>query len=111
MKSFRQFGEDGVAEQLDEGSFVRAGAVAGWAAKAKKEGDAAARSFAAGKQALNRKTTNESIEARLARLDAVLAKTLEGMEHMRGQIGAGIAANVSAHLLNNGKKAGGRRKR
>ena len=79
--------------------------------KARKEGDAAARAFAAGKQALSRKSPNESIEARLARIDAVLANALEGMEHMRGQIGAGIAANVAAHLLNNGKKAGSRQKR
>ena len=110
MKRFRQFEEDVSAEQLDEGSFVRTGAVAGWAAKSKKEGDAAARSFAAGKQVLARKTPNESIEAHLARLEAGLAQALQGMEHMRAQIGAGVAANVSAHLLS-GKQAGGRRKR
>lgn len=114
MKKFREMRSEttqpeDATENLEE-SFLRSGAVLSYASKSKASGKKAEQAFARGSQSLNGNLPNQTIEVRLAHLENATAEMLDGLKHLRHQIGAGIAANVSAHLLS-AKKQSTRRRR
>ena len=101
MKSFQSF-----QVELDE-KFVRAGAVAAYGMKSRREGNAAVQSYRRGQQALRKGGSDVDIEGRIKRIEQALDHLLDGLVKQRQQIGAGVAVDVAGHMLT--AKARGRR--
>lgn len=96
MKSFDQFLAE--QEQLEEG-LVRVGAITSYGAQSRKYGDEAVRAFRNGQQALRAVTREETVEARLERIENALEALFDGLMAQRKQIGAGVAVDVAGHML------------
>ena len=101
MKSFQS-----LQIELDE-RVVRAGAVAAFGLKSRREGNAAVQSYRRGQQALRKGGSDVSVEQRLARIESALDHLLDGLVKQRAQIGSGVAVDVAGHTL--AAKARGRR--
>jgi hypothetical protein len=84
--------------ELDE-NFVRAGAVAAYGMKSRREGDAAVQAYKIAKQRLRDGGRDVSVEQRLARIEAALDALLDGLVKQRAQIGSGVAVDVAGHTL------------
>ena len=93
MKSFQSF-----QVELDE-KFVRAGAVAAYGMKSRREGDAAVQAYKIAKQRLRDGGRDVSVEQRLARIEGALDALLDGLMKQRAQIGSGVALDVAGHTL------------
>ena len=93
MKSFQS-----LQVELDE-KFVRAGAVAAYGMKSRREGDAAVQAYKIAKQRLRDGGRDVSVEQRLARIEAALDALLDGLVKQRAQIGSGVAVDVAGHTL------------
>jgi hypothetical protein len=91
---------------LDE-KFVRAGAVAAYGMKSRREGNAAVQSYRRGQQALRKGGSDVDIEGRIKRIEQALDHLLDGLVKQRKQIGSGVAVDVAGHTLT--AKARGRR--
>lgn len=96
VKSFSEYIQD--CDTLNEG-VIRSGAIATYGARARSDGDKALRAYDEGKRALRSKTGDGGLEERLDRLETALEALFDGLKHQRGQIGNGVAASVSGHLL------------
>ena len=93
MKSFQSF-------QVELGeTFVRAGAVAAYGMKSRREGDAAVQSYRRGQQALRKGGSDVDIEGRIKRIEQALDHLLDGLVKQRAQIGSGVAVDVAGHTL------------
>ena len=93
MKSFQSF-----QVELDE-KLVRAGAVAAYGMKSRREGDAAVQAYKIAKQRLRDGGRDVSVEQRLARIEGALDALLDGLMKQRAQIGSGVALDVAGHTL------------
>ena len=93
MKSFQS-----LQIELDE-KFVRAGAVAAYGVKSRREGDAAVQAYKIAKQRLRDGGRDVSVEQRLARIEGALDALLDGLVKQRAQIGSGVAVDVAGHTL------------
>lgn len=93
MKSFQS-----LQVELDE-KFVRAGAVAAYGMKSRREGDAAVQAYKIAKQRLRDGGRDVSVEQRLARIEGALDALLDGLVKQREQIGSGVAVDVAGHTL------------
>jgi len=85
-------------EELEE-RLLRTGAIGGYAAKARKEGDDSVRAFKQGKQALRKGGPDVALEDRVKRLEQSLDHLFDGLISQRQQIGAGVAVDVAGHML------------
>ena len=101
MKSFQS-----LQVELDE-RVVRAGAVAAFGVRSRREGDAAVQAYRRGQQALRKGGRDVSVEQHLARIESALDALLDGLVKQRQQIGAGVAVDVAGHTLA-AKARGGR---
>ena len=93
MKSFQS-----LKVELDE-KFVRAGAVAAYGMKSRREGDAAVQSYRRGQQILRKGGSDVDIEGRIKRIEQSLDALLDGLIQQRAQIGSGVAVDVAGHTL------------
>jgi hypothetical protein len=84
--------------ELDE-RVVRAGAVAAFGMKSRREGDAAVQAYRRGQQRLRKGGSDVSVEQRLARIENALDALLDGLVKQRAQIGSGVAVDVAGHTL------------
>ena len=103
MMSFQEFVEepDFEAEELEEGD-VRSGALITFSGKSKTHGDKAEKHFRDAITALNTAPSKgDPIEQRLLRIERAIFALSAGMIEQRKQIGAGIAVNLTGHLLTN----------
>ena len=101
MKSFQS-----LQIELDE-RVVRAGAVAAFGMKSRREGDVSVQAYRRGQQALRKGGRDVSVEQRLARIESALDALLDGLVKQRAQIGSGVAVDVAGHTL--ASKTRGRR--
>ena len=86
---------------------MRAGAVAAYGMKSRREGNAAVQSYRRGQQALRKGGSDVDIEGRIKRIEQALDHLLDGLVKQRAQIGSGVAVDVAGHTLT--AKARGRR--
>ena len=103
MMSFQEFVEepDFEAEELEEG-VVRSGALIAFSGKSKTHGDKAEKHFRDVMTALNTAPAKgEAVEQRLIRLEKAIFALSTGLIEQRKQIGAGVAVNLTGHLLTN----------
>jgi hypothetical protein len=92
--------------ELDE-RVVRAGAVAAYGIKSRREGNATVQSYRRGQQALRKGGSDVDIEGRIKRIEQALDHLFDGLVKQRAQIGSGVAVDVAGHTLT--AKARGRR--
>lgn len=85
--------------ELEEG-IVRTSAITANAARSRRFGDEAVDAFRRGKQALKLGGSDLSVDKRLARLEVAIDELLNGLIKQREQIGAGVAVDVTGHILN-----------
>ena len=78
---------------------MRAGAVAAYGVKSRREGDAAVQAYKIAKQRLRDGGRDVSVEQRLARIEGALDALLDGLVKQRAQIGSGVAVDVAGHTL------------
>jgi len=108
MMSFQEF-----AEELEEG-IVRTGALVAFSGQSKNHGDKAEKHFRDAMTALNTAPAKgDPIEQRLIRLEKAIFALSAGLIEQRKQIGAGVAVNLTGHLLTNkslNSMGGGRRR-
>ena len=115
MMSFQEFVEepDFETEELEEG-IVRSGALIAFSGKSKTHGDKAEKHFRDVMTALNTAPAKgDAVEQRLIRLEKAIFALSAGLIDQRRQIGAGIAVDLTGHLLTNkslSSMAGGRRR-
>ena len=115
MMSFQEFVEepDFEAEELEEG-VVRSGALIAFSGKSKTHGDKAEKHFRDAITALNTAPSKgDAVEQRLIRLEKAIFALSAGLIEQRKQIGAGVAVNLTGHLLTNkslNSMGGGRRR-
>jgi len=96
MMSFQGF-----AEELEEG-IVRTGALVAFSGQSKSHGDKAEKHFRDAMTALNTAPAKgDPVEQRLIRLEKAIFALSAGMIEQRKQIGAGIAVDLTGHLLTN----------
>ena len=96
MMSFQEF-----AEELEEG-IVRTGALVAFSGQSKSHGDKAEKHFRDAMTALNTAPAKgDPIEQRLIRFEKAIFALSAGLIEQRKQIGAGIAVNLTGHLLTN----------
>ena len=103
MMSFQEFVEepDFEAEELEEG-VVRSGALIAFSGKSKTHGDKAEKHFRDAITALNTAPSKgDAVEQRLLRIEKAIFALSAGLIEQRKQIGAGIAVNLTGHLLTN----------
>ena len=103
MMSFQEFVEepDFEAEELEEG-VVRSGALIAFSGKSKTHGDKAEKHFRDAITALNTAPSKgDAVEQRLLRLEKAIFALSAGLIEQRKQIGAGVAVNLTGHLLTN----------
>jgi len=103
MMSFQDFVEepDFEAEELEEG-IVRTGALVAFSGKSKTHGDKAEKHFRDAINALKAAPSKDNpIEQRLIRLEKAIFALSAGLIEQRKQIGAGIAVDLTGHLLTN----------
>ena len=103
MMSFQEFVEepDFETEELEEG-IVRSGALIAFSGKSKTHGDKAEKHFRDAITALNTASAKgDPIEQRLIRLEKAIFALSAGLIEQRKQIGAGIAVDLTGHLLTN----------
>jgi len=103
MMSFQEFVEepDFETEELEEG-IVRSGALIAFSGKSKTHGDKAEKHFRDVMTALNTAPAKgEAVEQRLIRLEKAIFALSTGLIEQRKQIGAGVAVNLTGHLLTN----------
>ena len=93
MKSFQS-----LQIELDE-RVVRAGAVAAFGARSRKEGKDSVRAFKQGQQALRKGGPDVDVEHRIKRIELALNNLFYGLIAQRQQIGAGVAVDVVGHAL------------
>ena len=93
MKSFQS-----LQIELDE-RVVRAGTVAAFGVRSRREGDAAVQSYRRGQQALRKGGSDVDIEGRIKRVEQALDHLLDGLVKQRAQIGSGVAVDVAGHTL------------
>ena len=86
---------------------MRAGAVAAYGMKSRREGNSAVQSYRRGQQALRKGGSDVDIEGRIKRIEQALDHLLDGLVKQRKQIGSGVAVDVAGHTLT--AKARGRR--
>ena len=108
MMSFQGF-----AEELEEG-IVRTGALVAFSGQSKSHGDKAEKHFRDAMTALNTAPAKgDAVEQRLLRIEKAIFALSAGLIEQRKQIGAGIAVDLTGHLLTNkslSSMAGGRRR-
>jgi len=117
MMSFQDFVEEpdfeDTPEELEEG-IVRSGALIAFSGKSKTHGDKAEKHFRDAMTALNTAPAKgDAVEQRLIRLEKAIFALSAGLIDQRRQIGAGIAVDLTGHLLTNkslSSMAGGRRR-
>lgn len=85
-------------EHLEE-RLLCSGAIATYGARARKEGDASARAFKQGQQALSNGGSDVVLEDRVKRIEQALDHLFDGLIAQRQQIGAGVAVDVVGHGL------------
>jgi len=105
MMSFQDFVEEPdveeTLEELEEG-IVRSGALIAFSGQSKTHGDKAEKHFRDAITALNTAPSKgDPIEQRLLRIERAIFALSAGMIEQRKQIGAGIAVNLTGHLLTN----------
>ena len=105
MMSFQDFVEEpdfeDTPEELEEG-IVRSGALIAFSGKSKTHGDKAEKHFRDAMTALNTAPVKgDAVEQRLIRLEKAIFALSAGMIEQRKQIGAGIAVDLTGHLLTN----------
>jgi len=114
--SFQDFVEepDFEAEELEEG-IVRTGALVAFSGKSKTHGDKAEKHFRDAMTALNTAPAKgDPVQQRLIRLEKAIFALSAGLIEQRKQIGAGIAVDLTGHLLTNkslSSMSDGRRRR
>jgi len=117
MMSFQDFVEEpdfeDTPEELEEG-IVRSGALIAFSGKSKTHGDKAEKHFRDAMTALNTAPAKgDAVEQRLIRLEKAIFALSAGLIDQRRQIGAGIAVDLTGHLLTNkslSSMGGGRRR-
>ena len=91
---------DHMTEQEDlEERFIRAGAIATYGARSRKEGEDSVRAFKQGQQALRKGGSDVDLEDRIKRIEQSLDHLFDGLIAQRQQIGAGVAVDVAGHSL------------
>ena len=106
MMSFQDFVEEpdfeDTPEELEEG-IVRTGVLVAFSGKSKTHGDKAEKHFRDAITALrNAPSSKENpIEQRLVKLENAIFHLSAGLIESRKQIGAGIAVDLTGHLLTN----------
>jgi len=105
MMNFQEFVEEpdfeDTPEELEEG-IVRTGALVAFSGKSKTHGDKAEKHFRDAITALNTASAKgDPIEQRLIRLEKAIFALSAGLIEQRKQIGAGIAVDLTGHLLTN----------
>ena len=85
-------------EELEE-RLLRTGAIAAYAARSRKEGDASVRAFKQAQQALRTGEADIRLEDRVKRIEQSLNHLFDGLIAQRQQIGAGVAVDVAGHML------------
>jgi hypothetical protein len=105
MMSFQEFVEEPdveeTLEELEEG-IVRSGALIAFSGKSKTHGDKAEKHFRDVITTLNSAPSKgDPVEQRLLRLEKAIFALSAGMIEQRKQIGAGVAVNLTGHLLTN----------
>jgi len=105
MMSFQDFVEEpdfeDTPEELEEG-IVRTGALVAFSGKSKTHGDKAEKHFRDAMTALNTAPSKgDAVEQRLLRIEKAIFALSAGLIEQRKQIGAGIAVNLTGHLLTN----------
>ena len=96
MMSFQGF-----AEELEEG-IVRTGALVAFSGQSKSHGDKAEKHFRDAMTAINTAPAKgDAVEQRLIQLEKAIFALSAGMIEQRKQIGAGIAVDLTGHLLTN----------
>jgi len=103
MMSFQEFVEepDFEAEELEEG-IVRSGALIAFSGQSKTHGNKAEKHFRDAITALNTAPSKgDAVEQRLIRLEKAIFALSAGLIEQRKQIGAGVAVNLTGHLLTN----------
>ena len=91
---------DHMTEQEDlEERFIRAGAIATYGARSRKEGEDSVRAFKQGQQALRKGGPDVDLEDRIKRIEQSLDHLFDGLIAQRQQIGAGVAVDVAGHSL------------
>ena len=105
MMSFQDFVEEpdfeDTPEELEEG-IVRSGALIAFSGKSKTHGDKAEKHFRDAMTALNTAPAKgDAVEQRLIQLEKAIFALSAGMIEQRKQIGAGIAVDLTGHLLTN----------
>ena len=105
MMSFQEFVEvpdvEETLEELEEG-IVRSGALIAFSGQSKTHGDKAEKHFRDAITALNTAPSKgDAVEQRLLRIEKAIFALSAGLIEQRKQIGAGIAVNLTGHLLTN----------
>ena len=106
MMSFQDFVEEApdieeTLEELEEG-IVRSGALIAFSGQSKTHGDKAEKHFRDAITALNTAPAKgDAVEQRLIRLEKAIFALSAGLIESRKQIGAGIAVDLTGHLLTN----------
>jgi len=105
MMSFQDFVEEPdveeTLEELEEG-IVRSGALIAFSGQSKTHGDKAEKHFRDAITALNTAPSKgDAVEQRLLRIEKAIFALSAGLIEQRKQIGAGIAVNLTGHLLTN----------
>ena len=106
MMSFQEFVEEPedfeeTLEELEEG-IVRSGALIAFSSQSKTHGNKAEKHFRDVMTALNTTPAKgDPVEQRLIRLEKAIFALSAGLIEQRKQIGAGIAVNLTGHLLTN----------
>lgn len=85
-------------EDLEE-RFLRTGAITTYGARARKEGEDSVRAFRQGQQALRKGGPDVALEDRVKRIEQSLDHLFDGLIAQRQQIGAGVAVDVTGHML------------
>ena len=105
MMSFQEFVEEPdfeeTLEELEEG-IVRSGALIAFSGQSKTHGNKAEKHFRDAITALNTASAKgDQVEQRLIRLEKAIFALSAGLIEQRKQIGAGIAVDLTGHLLTN----------
>ena len=78
---------------------MRAGAVAAFGMKSRREGDVSVQAYRRGQHALRKGGNDVSVEERLAIIESALDALFFGLVQTRAQIGSGVAVDVAGHTL------------
>ena len=102
MMSFQDFVEEpDFEETLGEG-IVRSGALIAFSGQSKTHGNKAEKHFRDAINALKAAPSKgDPVEQRLIRLENAIFQLSAGLIEQRKQIGAGVAVNLTGHLLTN----------